>query len=128
MLNLEDNRRKTKSSSEDSGVLELPFSTAFEMPESDFVNLIHIPPNLKYHGFDYVQVCRGRRSSVYRQMYEGKTEGFEVSIIQIQEETILYGKTCKKHYRWPKDNDFGKTAWVCWTLEEAMDKFNQLER
>ena len=122
------NIRKAKSGSVDLGVLELPFSNAIETLDSEFDNLVHIPSNLKYHGFDYVQVCRGSRAQVYRQMFEGKTEGFEISLIQIQEETILYGKTCKKHYRWPKDNDFGKTAWACWKLEEAMDKFNTLEK
>jgi hypothetical protein len=90
--------------------------------------LVPLLPNLRYHGYEYTQVCRGRRSSVYRQMLDGKTEGFEVSLIRIQQETVLYGKICKKRERWPKDGDFGKTAWTLFTIEEAMEKYNVLER
>ena len=88
---------------------------------------ISLPAELNYHGFNYTLILRGKRSCIYQQTYEGKTEGFEVSLIQIQEEAVLFGKVAMKHERWPKDGDFGKTAWTCWTVEEAMVKFNRLE-
>lgn len=91
-------------------------------------NRIPLLSNLHYHGFNYTLVCRGRRSCVYHQMYEGKTVGYEISLIRIQKEVVLYGKTCLIHERWPKDGDFGNTAWTCWTLDEAITKYNILER
>jgi len=87
-----------------------------------------LPSNLRFHGFDYTQVCRGGRSCLYRQAYEGKTVGFEVSIIRINPENSFRGKTYPAHERWPKDDDFSKTAWACWNIEEAKEKFNELER
>jgi hypothetical protein len=86
-----------------------------------------LPTNKTYKGFGYTQVCRGARSCVYRQTYNGKTEGFEVFIISIDSEGTFKGKFFEKREHWPKDEDFSKTAWTCWTMEEATEKFNQLE-
>lgn len=83
---------------------------------------------LRFHGFDYIQVCRTERTALYHQTYDGKTVGYEVFIIHIQPETTLYGKFYPAHERWPKDGYFGKTAWSCFTIEEAMQKFNDLEK
>jgi hypothetical protein len=83
----------------------------------DVGNLVHVPSNLQYHGYNYTQVCRGARCCVYRQTLGEKIIGFEIFIISIQQEIILYGKVYKSHERWPKDRDYGKTAWSCWTLK-----------
>ena len=119
--------RKTRSQKEVVAVLELVFAEETTQLESDGDELITVPSNLHYHGYDYALVCRGMRSSLYQQLLEGKTVGYEVSLIKIQKKTVLYGKIIKKHERWAKDGDFGKTAWSCFTLEEAIYKYNQLE-
>jgi hypothetical protein len=90
-------------------------------------SLLGVPSDLRYHGYDYIQVCRGARSCVYQQTLSKETIGYEVFMIRIQPEVILYGKKYPARERWPKDDDFSKTAWSCWTLEEAMVKFNALE-
>jgi hypothetical protein len=86
-----------------------------------------LPAELSYHGFQYTLVCRGFRSYVYHQTLGKKSIGYEVFKIRIQPEAVLYGKFYPARERWPKDDDFSKTAWSCWTLKEAMLKFNALE-
>lgn len=98
-----------------------------DCPKTNVDGLIWVPLNLKYHGFDYTQIYRGGRSCLYRQSYEEKTIGFEVFVIKIQPETLLYGKLYKAHELWPKDNDFGKTAWTYFTLEDALRKYKAIE-
>lgn len=119
--------RKTRSQKEVGAVLELVFAEETTQLVSNGDELIHVPSNLRYHGFEYIQLYRGLRSCVYRQTYSKKTVGFEVFIIRIQQETILYGKSYKKHELWSKDGDFGKIVWSCFTLEEAIDKYNVIE-
>jgi hypothetical protein len=67
------------------------------------------------------------RSCLYRQTYKGKTEGFEVFKIIIQPEINFNSIIYLEHERWPKDEDFGIAAWTCWTLDQAMIRFNILE-
>jgi hypothetical protein len=86
-----------------------------------------LPAEISYHGFLYIRICRGLRSYVYHQTLGKETIGYEVFLIRIQSEVILCGKSYPARERWPKDEDFSKTAWSCWTLEEAMLKFNSLE-
>jgi hypothetical protein len=86
-----------------------------------------LPAELQYHGFQYTLVCRGLRTYVYHQTLGKQTIGYEVFMIRIQPEAVLNGKSYLARERWPKDEDFSKTAWSCWTLEEAMLKFNALE-
>ena len=90
-------------------------------------SLLSVPLDLRYHGYDYIQVCRGVRSCVYQQTLGKEIIGYEVFMIRIQPEAVLYGKSYPARERWPKDEDFSKTAWSCWTLTEAMLKFNALE-
>jgi hypothetical protein len=54
--------------------------------------------------------------------------GFEVFIITNQPETILNGIVYPARERWPKDEDFGKTAWSYRTLEQCTVKFQNIER
>ncbi len=62
-------------------VLELPSTAKEVLLKNDINNIIHVPSNLHYYGFDYIQVCRGRRSCLFRQTLRGKTVGFEVFLI-----------------------------------------------
>jgi hypothetical protein len=119
--------RKTRSQKDGGTVLEFIFAEESNPIVSNCEELIHIPQNLRYHGYAYVLVSRGMRSCVYQQLLEGKTVGYEVSLIKIQKETVIYGKIIKERERWAKDGDFGKTAFSCFTLDEAIDKYNQLE-
>jgi hypothetical protein len=96
--------------------------------DSRIGDLPTLSSELSYHSFKYTRICRGVRSYVYQQTLGKETIGYEVFLIRIQHEAALYGKSYPARERWPKDGDFGKTAWSFWTLEEAMDKFNTLEK
>jgi hypothetical protein len=89
--------------------------------------MMPVPSNLHYHGFDYTQVSRDNRSCLYRQTLMGEPVGLEVFLISIQPGVTLNGVTYQERERWPRDEDFGKTAWSYWTIEEAMERFNLLE-
>jgi hypothetical protein len=116
-----------------NGIIELtllfePRKTVYEAEKDALTEKIsNIPSELTYHGFKYTRVCRGLRSYVYHQTLGKETIGYEVFMIRIQSEAVLYGKSYPARERWPKDDDFSKTAWSCWTLEEAKVKFNALE-
>lgn len=108
--------------------LGLPLNDNPVPDSTNFKHLLHLPLKLRYLGSDYIQVCRGGRSCINQQLFEGKTVGFEVFKIKQQPESLLYGKIIKAHERWPKNEDFGKTAWTCCTLDEARDRYNELEQ
>jgi len=91
-------------------------------------NSIPVPPQKLYHGFDYTQVCRGARSCLYQQTLHGKTIAFEVFKISIQPETIINGVVYPARERWPKNEDFGKTAWSYLTFDKAKTHFEKIER
>jgi hypothetical protein len=86
-----------------------------------------LPVELSYHGFRYSLVCRGVRSCVYQQTLGNEIIGYETFIIRIQPEVVLYGKKYPARERWPKDEDFSKTAFSFWTHYHAMLKFKELE-
>jgi hypothetical protein len=109
-------------------VLELPFLIEPEDLPPKCENPIHVPVSLRYHSYNYTQLCRGRRSCLYRMTCNEETVGFEVFIIRIQAEAIFKGKIYPAHEKWPSDNDFGKSAWSSMTLEGAIRRYNELER
>lgn len=88
---------------------------------------IHVPQNLRFHGYRYTLVCRGLRSCLYRQMLGKETVGFEIFIIRVWNEKTINGIFRPIHEIWPGDETFGKTAWSYFTIEEAVKKFNFLE-
>jgi len=53
--------------------------------------------------------------------------GFEVFVIKNQPEIILNGIVYPARERWPKDEDFGKSAWSFRSEVLAHKRFNYLE-
>lgn len=98
--------------------LELEFFVAEEPVPilSEIGIFIPLPLKRPFNSFDYAQVCRGTRSYIYHQASEGKTVGYRVSVIRIEQEKMYKSKLYPRHERWRKENDFGKSAWACWTL------------
>jgi hypothetical protein len=90
--------------------------------------MIPVSPRLSYHGFIYTQVLRGTRSCLYQQTLNKKTLGYEVFKIRIQHETTLDDKVYQERERFPKNEDFGKTAWTYLALDLAMERFKELEK
>lgn len=107
---------------------QLPFADSPVSVQPDPENLIQVPLNLRYHSFNYTQVCRGGKSCIYQQMVGRETVGYEVFKILKEPETTLFGKVIPEHERFPSDGDFGNSAWSYFTLEDAMQRYNKLER
>ena len=52
---------------------------------------------------------------------------FELFEIKVFEPMELNGKKYEEREVFPKDKDFGKTAWTICDWEKALAKFNELE-
>jgi hypothetical protein len=89
--------------------------------------MIALPQKICKNGFSYTQLCRGERSCIYDQRVGQKLIAFEVFIIQARSERLILGKIILAKEKFPSNEDFGKTAWTFWTLEQAMKKFKELE-
>jgi len=87
-----------------------------------------LPLKLRKNGFSYTQVCRGWRSFVYEQSVTPEIKYYEVFELRIQPECEIKGYFYPAKERFPGNEDFGKWAWTCRTLERAMERFNELER
>lgn len=88
---------------------------------------IPLPISLRKNGFIYTQVYRGTRSCIYEQRVGQILIAFEVFIIRERSERSILGKIIPAKEIFPSNEDFGKTAWTYWTLEQAMKKFNESE-
>jgi hypothetical protein len=89
--------------------------------------MITLPNDIRKNGFSYKQVLRGDRSCIYEQRVGQKIIAFEVFMIRVMQEKSFMGKIFKEREIFPSNEDFGKTAWTYWTIEEAMVKYLKLE-
>ena len=86
-----------------------------------------LPRYFKKKGITYTQVLRGKRSCVYRQEVNPEIAFFEVFIIKIKPQKIIFGKQIPEREVYPNDEDFGNCAWSFRSLKKARSKFNELE-
>jgi hypothetical protein len=88
-----------------------------------------LPLILRKNGYTYVQVLRDKRSCIYEQRVDETLSYFEVFNIKIkQPQKYKSGKEYPEREVFPSNEDFGKTAWSCRTLEDAIKKFEFLKR
>lgn len=87
-----------------------------------------LPHKLRKNGYDYTIVCRGKKSVIYRQGMGENLIAFEVFLIHIRPEKNIKGKILPVKEKFPSNEDFGYSSWTYWTLEQAMEKFNEIER
>ena len=85
-----------------------------------------LPDIIRKNGFTYTKVLRDGRKCIYEQMYCEGLHYFEVFTVQQSRERVLNGKTLLAKEVFPCNEDFGKTAWSCRTLADAMKHFNSL--
>jgi len=52
---------------------------------------------------------------------------YEVFKIKIDKPKIVFGISLPEREKFPGNEDFGKWAWTCIELEDAMNRFNNLE-
>jgi len=85
-----------------------------------------LPTTLKKNGFIYTQIKRDGNACLYAQQVAENLQYFEVFIPKVKAENVYKGKTFPEREVFPYDEDFGKSAWSCRTLEDALIRFNLL--
>lgn len=77
--------------------------------------MVKVPQHLTYNGYDYRLVELKDNVAVFEQLDGGITVGFEVFLVGT-------------FFRFPRDEDFGKTAWAYKTLDDALNKVGRLKK
>lgn len=85
-----------------------------------------LSPRERKNGFDYNLVIREGNVAIYRQEVSEKTKYYEVFKVKTRPERTYKGVIREAHEIFPRNNDFGLTAWSCRTLDEAKEIFNHL--
>jgi hypothetical protein len=91
-------------------------------------NYIPLPSILKKNGFIYTLVKRGIKTMIYEQRDGEIVVGYEVFKNIISKTKNISGKIISPRELFPKNDDFRFTAWAPRTLEEAIIKFDELEK
>lgn len=89
--------------------------------------MIPLSPIIRKNGFTYTQVCRGERSCIYAQNGTPELAYYEVFLIRHSRDKNINGKLIEARERFPKDEDFGITAWTYRNLKDAERRFEQIE-
>lgn len=82
-----------------------------------------LPNVIRKNGFTYNRVLFKGRSYVYEQ----SGGYFEVFIARVRPAEVIRGRLYAEREVFPSNADFGKTAWSCRTLEDAMKRFIKME-
>ena len=80
------------------------------------------------NNYTYTQVLKGKRYCLYEQNGIANMRCFELFKIKISREKNINGLIIESKEQFPKDIDFGKTAWTICDWEKALAKFNELEK
>lgn len=75
--------------------------------------------------FTFLQLDRTEDYALYKKTAEYKSY-YEVFYIRKQHESIVNGIQFKEKELMPNDNMFGSTAWCFTDINDAINKFNQL--
>jgi len=89
--------------------------------------MIPLPQNLTYNHYGYTQVLKGKRYCLYEQRGIANMRCFELFKIKVSREKKINGTIIEKKELFPRNEDFGYTAWTICDLDEALAKFNELE-
>jgi len=89
--------------------------------------MIPLDEIINKNNYTYTQVLKGMRYCLYEQRGVANMRCFELFEIKVLEPMELNGKKYEEREVFPKDKDFGKTAWTICDWEKALAKFNELE-
>jgi hypothetical protein len=85
-----------------------------------------LPLKLTLNGFWYTQLFRTDYEAIYVQKINENVVFYEVFIIKRIPEKIIMGKVIAPHEKFPKNEDFGYSAWTIAKLDSAVNKFFEL--
>lgn len=86
-----------------------------------------LPSNFKLNGFDYTQILHKGRKYVYEQRVTPKIKHYEVFRAKIGEEVTIMTRNYPTRHLFPRNKDFGYTAWSCGSYVKAKRIFDELE-
>jgi hypothetical protein len=89
--------------------------------------MIPLDKIINKNNYTYTQVLKGKRYCLYEQNGIANMRCFELFEIKIRPTKDIKGIILKEKELFPKDVDFGKTAWAICDLDKALAKFNELE-
>jgi hypothetical protein len=87
-----------------------------------------LPTKLRFNNLDYTLIWRDERKCLFRLRLMRNLYYYEVCIPKIRKAEIIM-KIRKNDEReiFPRDKDFGKSAWSFGNIENALRKINELE-
>ena len=89
--------------------------------------MIPLDKIINKNNYSYTQVLKGKRYCLYEQNGIANMRCFELFKIKIRPKKYIKGIVLEEKELFPKDTDFGKTAWTISDLYKAIAKFNELE-
>ena len=89
--------------------------------------MIPLDKIINKNNYTYTQVLKGKRYCLYEQRGVANMRCFELFKLKVLAPMELNGKEYEEREVFPKDKDFGKTAWTICDWEKALAKFNELE-
>jgi len=89
--------------------------------------MIPLDEIINKNNYTYTQVLKGKRYCIYEQRGVANMRCFELFKLKVLAPMELNGKKYEEREVFPKDKDFGKTAWTICDWEKALAKFNELE-
>jgi len=89
--------------------------------------MIPLDKIINKNNYTYTQVLKGKRYCLYEQRGVANMRCFELFKLKVLAPMELNGKKYEEREVFPKDKDFGKTAWTICDWEKALAKFNELE-
>ena len=89
--------------------------------------MIPLDKIINKNNYTYTQVLKGKRYCLYEQNGIANMRCFELFEIKFSREKNINGLIIESKELFPKDTDFGKTAWAICDLDKALAKFNELE-
>jgi len=87
-----------------------------------------IPENFIKNTYNYTLLLRGERSCIYRQEVAPNKSCYEVCLIKVKKEKIIFGKIIPAREVLPPDEAWGRQGWTCYTFEKAKMIFDKLEK
>lgn len=79
------------------------------------------------NGFEYHQINKGQNAYIYEQIVAPGVIYYEVFFKQGRPEELIKDKLYPEREVFPKDEDFGYSAWTMRSYDKARKKFNAIE-
>ena len=89
--------------------------------------MIPLDEIINKNNYTYTQVLKGKRYCLYEQRGVANMRCFELFEIKVLAPMHLNGKKYEEREVFPKNEDFGRTAWTICDWEIALSRFNELE-